>query len=130
MFWLTQVDYGKLVGTRGRSDIDLGRQQLAVLEKQAAVLREAITNGNIAIEQGLLAMIQRVKDNESELVRIEKLIETQQLKVNTLATQEGGGASRMKDLIGLFKALKTVGADLNLTHRADPILTRGWKPTV
>ena len=22
-----------------------------------------------------------------------------------------------------------VGADLNLTHRADPILTRGWKPT-
>ncbi len=23
-----------------------------------------------------------------------------------------------------------VGADLNLTHRADPILTRGWKPTV
>ena len=24
---------------------------------------------------------------------------------------------------------KNVGADLNLTHRADPILTRGWKPT-
>ena len=23
-----------------------------------------------------------------------------------------------------------VGADLNLTHRADPIVTRGWKPTV
>jgi len=22
-----------------------------------------------------------------------------------------------------------VGADLNLTHRADPILTRGWMPT-
>lgn len=107
LFWLTQVDYGKLVGTRGRSDIDLERQQLAVLEKQATVLREAITNGNIAIEQGLLAMIQRVKDNETELARIEKLIDTQQRKVNTLATQEGGGASRMKDLIGLFKALKT-----------------------
>jgi hypothetical protein len=23
----------------------------------------------------------------------------------------------------------SVGADLNLTHRADPILTRGWMPT-
>jgi hypothetical protein len=23
-----------------------------------------------------------------------------------------------------------VGADLNLTHRADPILTRGWMPTL
>ena len=70
-------------------------------------MREAITNGNVAIEHGLLAMIQRVKDNETELARIEKLIDTQQRKVNTLATQEGGGASRMKDLIGLFKALKT-----------------------
>ena len=26
--------------------------------------------------------------------------------------------------------LPNVGADLNLTHPADPILTRGWKPTV
>lgn len=61
--------------------------------------KKAITNGNVAIEHGLLAMIQRVKDNETELVRIEKLIEAQQRKVNILATQEGGGASRMTDLI-------------------------------
>ena len=27
-------------------------------------------------------------------------------------------------------AVMSVGADLNLTHRADPILTRGWMPTV
>ena len=32
--------------------------------------------------------------------------------------------------MNVFKLLLAVGADLNLTHRADPIVTRGWKPTV
>lgn len=107
LFWLTQIDYGKLVGTRGHSDIELERQQLAVLERQVAVLNQAIENGNIAIEQGLMSMIHRVKENEAELVRVQKLVDAQQKKVNALATHEGGGTSRMKDLVVLFKALKT-----------------------
>ncbi len=30
---------------------------------------------------------------------------------------------------GLYRIMH-VGAEVNLTHRADPILTRGWMPTV
>ena len=32
--------------------------------------------------------------------------------------------------LALLLVLPVADADLNLTHPADPILTRGWKPTV
>ena len=40
------------------------------------------------------------------------------------------GAAKRLDLGSYpLMSLKDIGADLNLTHRADPILTRGWMPT-
>ncbi len=39
------------------------------------------------------------------------------------------GGESSKSFNAAFAAVH-VGADLNLTHRADPILTRGWMPTV
>ena len=41
----------------------------------------------------------------------------------------GVGTADGRALPETARQIATVGADLNLTHRADPILTRGWMPT-
>ena len=33
-------------------------------------------------------------------------------------------------ILGKLLCLSAVGADPNLSHRADPILSQGWKPTL
>jgi len=51
-------------------------------------------------------------------------------KLEQLIDEIGALNSKLVLLIGPSNAGKTVGADPNLSHRADRILSQGWKPTL
>ena len=114
LFWMTQIDFNKLLGTSKKSELDAARELLVSIEVEIPRLELSIVNGNIAIEQGVLSMIDRVKDHELKLRQERVRLEEQQRKVHALTTREGGGATRMKTIVLLFKALKHTADELQI----------------
>jgi len=106
LFWLTRVDYARLLGTGRRSDSDTQKELLASYEQQAQTLKKRIDTGHEAILDGVDSLRVKVKAMEAELSKVEKLVEAQQRKVNALANQDAGGGQRMKTIVLLFKTLK------------------------
>lgn len=115
LFWLTTVDYSKLMNPTGRTDLVAQQEHLALLKSQLLDFEKRVENMMIAIEEGATNMITRLKEREADVMRIKKLVIDQERKVQMAASQEGGGASRMKGLVLLFKAFK---------HTTDPIEIR------
>lgn len=106
LFWLSGIDYSKILGIKGKGDLEEQREQLAALEHQAAGTAAKIERIEVAIEDGATSMAPRLEMRRQELDSLSKLIIDQRKKVEVLTAQEGGGASRMKGLVLLFKALK------------------------
>jgi len=112
LFWLTQIDYGKLLGMTKKSDLDVQQELLASIEQQIKTLERSIENGHAAILQGLDSMIPRVKEIELEFASLKKRRDTQKRNVDTLLSQAGSSSHRMKAVIELFKKLKRTEDDL------------------
>jgi hypothetical protein len=112
LFWLTQVDYQKLLGVSERTDKDTQQELLAMYEAKVKTLTTRIENGHEAILDGMSSMRSKVKDMELELATTEKLLEAQRRKVAAQDAQAGLGASRMKALLMLFKALKNTQGEV------------------
>ncbi len=112
LFWMSQVDYGKLLGTSKRGELEAAQEVLATTVERIKTLEQAINNGHAAIEAGVMSMIERVKQNEHDLLQAIKTRDEQQRLVHTLTSQEGQGSSRMKSVVLLFKALKHTTDDV------------------
>jgi DNA invertase Pin-like site-specific DNA recombinase len=112
LFWLTQVDYQKLLGVSERTDKDTQQELLAMYEAKVKTLTTRIENGHEAILDGMSSMRSKVKEMELELASTEKLLEAQRRKVAVQDAQAGIGASRMKAVVLLFKALKDTTDDV------------------
>lgn len=114
LFWLTQVDYSKIVGPTTRSDTDTQRELLALYESQRDTLQTSIENGYQAIMEGLTGMVPRVKKLEDDLQGVNKLCAEQNRKVQSMTVLEGVGKNRMSDLVQLFKSLKKTTDEVQL----------------
>ncbi len=111
LFWLTSLDYGKLMNVGTATDLDTERQQLSLLESQTADAKLRIERTMTAIEEGASSMVPRLKQHEADAIRLAALAEKQRHRVIALASREGASASRMKGLVLLFRALKTTTDD-------------------
>ena len=106
LFWLSQVDYAKILGIKGKSDVDVQLEQLASMEADAAELRIAIENGKKAIEAGMLSFIPRVQGNEDKLDALERAIGPLKQAIESKQLIQNAAPQRMKALVLLFKELK------------------------
>jgi DNA invertase Pin-like site-specific DNA recombinase len=106
LFWLSQVNYAKILGIKGNSDVDAQLEQLASMEADAARLRIAIENGHKAILEGLLSLVPRVKEDEIKLAALERSIGPLKQTIESMQMIERSGPARMKTLVLLFKELK------------------------
>lgn len=114
LFFLTHLDYSKLMGLKNHDKLQEARQSLASLEAKIKKLNTAIDNGNDAIEQGSSSMIPRVRQHEIELHNTTKLLADQHRKVNALMLTENTGSSRMNAILLLFKSLKETTDEIQL----------------
>lgn len=114
LFWITTIDYGKVIGATKKGAIDNERERLATVEHELADAQKRAENTMVAIEEGALSMVPRLKQHEADVSSLKKELEAQRRKVLTLESQDGPGASRMKHLIMLYKALKNTTEEVAL----------------
>lgn len=114
LFWLTQVDYSKIIHPTARTETDAQSELLALYESQRETLQRNIENGYQAIMEGLTGMVPRVKKLEDDLEHIERLCTEQSRKVHTMTVLKSLGKSRMIDLVQLFKLLKNTTDEAQL----------------
>jgi len=106
LFWLTTIDYSKLIGTGKKTSIDDEKTKLAGLENDLATTDLKIERTMIAIEEGATGMVPRLKQHEADKEKLLKLVSAQRDQVNALMSQDGGGSSRMGALLVIYKRLK------------------------
>lgn len=111
LFWMTCLDYATIMKVGPRSSVESEKQKLASLEAQLSSATSRVERVMVAIEEGATGMVPRLKQHETTVTSLSKETERQRLKVVALESQDGAGASRMKGLIALFKALKNTSSD-------------------
>ncbi len=111
LFWLTELDYSKLVGTGKTTDVDEARIKLADLEGDLSGVITKLENVTAAIEDGAKGMTKRYNELELQQFRLEKLVQAQRDQVVTMTSREGGGASRMAGLRVIYKQLRDIKDD-------------------
>ena len=114
LFWLTQVDYGKLMNVGSPTALATEQQQLASLEAQLATATKAIANLMTAIEEGAPGLVARFNAKEAEVATLTKQTEAQRNKVALLSAQHTGTANRMQGMVLMFKALTHTTEELKL----------------
>lgn len=112
LFWLTSIDYAALMNVGVQTNLQAEQIELASLEATIKDAAARVERTMIAIEEGATTMVPRLKQHEAEVDRLSKLAVAQRRKVAALLQQDGNGASRMKGLIALFKALKNTSDDV------------------
>ena len=122
LFWLTNLDYSRIVGGTKVSTLDKEREYLAVLEAKQAKVQVRVTNTQEAIADGAKSMVPRLLQYETEAHALTKELEGQHKKVNALTNQGGEGASRMKSLVLLFKALKQIDDEVKMRTLREQLL--------
>lgn len=111
LFWLTQVDLSQIVGTKN-SGIEDERRALAVIEAKLDKAKQRVEATMDAIADGAKSMVPRLHQYEIEVADLGEGLKGQQRKVAALESQDGGGKSRMKALVLLFKALQKTSDEL------------------
>ena len=115
LFWMTYLDYATIMNVGKKSSIESEKQKLASLEAQLSSAKSRIEHVMVAIEEGATGMVPRLKQHEATVASLSKDAKKQRLKVVARESQDGAGASRMKGLIALFKALKDTTSEIE--HR-------------
>lgn len=121
LFWITSLDYNKLFGTKHTSN-NTEREVLAALEDDLEKNQKRIENVMTAIDEGATSMVSRLHQYEALDLKLVKDLHAQKQKVAALSTLDSGGASTMKGLILLFRALKTTTDEVQLRALREQLL--------
>lgn len=122
LFWLTNLDYSRIVGSRKHGALSVEKETLAVLETKLTKATGRVEATMDAIADGAKSMVPRLHDYEAEVASLRKTTEAQRKKVIALTNQGGEGASRMRSLVLLFKAMKQTGDELKLRTLREQLL--------
>ncbi|MDO8889630.1 MAG: recombinase family protein [Hydrogenophaga sp.] len=106
LFWLTKVDYRRIVGHSDVSNLQIEQERLAGLGHRAQENERKIKNVTEAIEEGAKGMVKRLSELDAESVELAASLERQQKVVDAAASRNAIGATRMSAMVALFKALK------------------------
>ncbi|MES2973258.1 MAG: recombinase family protein [Pseudomonadota bacterium] len=106
LFWLTKVDYSKIVGKSTASALDIEQERLAALHHRLDENIRKRKNIVEAIEEGAKGLVSRLEELDVERLTLDTAIQAQDQATSLAVVRHTGGANRMSSLVALFKALK------------------------
>ncbi|ALT76984.1 hypothetical protein AT984_07045 [Paucibacter sp. KCTC 42545] len=123
LFWLTNIDFAKVIGAKDASDMDAARSALATLAAKVSSLNSKITNIQESIAEGAKGMVKLLNQAIDDLEAAEKLHAEQERKVHAMVSRGSSVASVPQGWLVLFRALRDTTDEVQLRVLREKIST-------